>query len=211
MKARRLMPARAPRLRAQAAHGADRRSPSSSASPIVVAPRLHRHDRRVVQPTSSSREPGRRRRPSPPPKQADFGSDQTVPADRRSLLDKVQAVDGVDAAEGGVFQQVTISEQEGRHASSADGAPTFIVSTATRRFDALRLRRGRARRGPPTRSRSTVDRRRRGLQGRRQGHGRRRCAGAKHVHGLRRRDARRRESLRRRARSRSRRCPRRSG
>ena len=103
------------------------------------------------------REPGRRRRRHAA-QAGGFGSDRRRAADRRvAAARQVQAVPTASrVAEGGVFHaRSSIREQEGRQHRRRRRRRHFIVVGATRRFDPFTLRRGRARRGPPTRSRST--------------------------------------------------------
>jgi putative ABC transport system permease protein len=76
-------------------------------------------------------------------KPAGFGSDTTAPPIDASLVQKVQAVDGVRVAQGSVFQQVAIRDKKGK-AVTTGGAPNFISSVSEAPFNAFRYIRGGA-------------------------------------------------------------------
>jgi len=65
------------------------------------------------------------------------------PAFRASVLDTVKAVDGVKAADGGIFSMVRITNAKGKTVG-ADFAPQFVSSNSPKPFDALTYTDGRA-------------------------------------------------------------------
>ena len=71
----------------------------------------------------------------------DFATPPTMPAD---TLQKVESVDGVDAAYGSVSSDGTLLDREGKPILS-NGPPTLLLSTSPERFDPLDYKEG----GPP--------------------------------------------------------------
>src|SRR3954454_22436405 len=71
----------------------------------------------------------------------DFAAPPTMPA---SILDRVKAVDGVEAAQGNVSADGTLLDKEGEPIVS-NGPPTLLLSSGEKRFDPLTYREG----GPP--------------------------------------------------------------
>jgi putative ABC transport system permease protein len=71
----------------------------------------------------------------------DFATPPTMPAD---TLQKVESVDGVDAAYGSVSSDGTLLDRDGKPILS-NGPPTLLLSTSPERFDPLDYKEG----GPP--------------------------------------------------------------
>jgi len=71
----------------------------------------------------------------------DFATPPTMPAD---TLQKVESVDGVDAAYGSVSSDGTLLDREGKPILS-NGPPTLLLSTSPERFDPFDYKEG----GPP--------------------------------------------------------------